>query len=852
VIGDDGLTVGFLQGDLIVNGLNIPVMENISAIPELGRIPLGVTNFVGRSKELENLRASLTLTGRAAVIAVHGLGGVGKSSIAAQFARLHADRYSLVWWVTADSKIAISMGLSDLATTLAPESAKLPLEQRIDLAVRWLATHDDWLLILDNLTIPSHVTELLDRVRTGTIIITSRHSSGWLSMRTIPLDVLTAEQALELFTRIVREEWLDAPLEDADTICTELGSLPLAIAQAGAYIAQTRVTPSVYLELLDKFPAKAFSAAAAESDAHRTMARVWHVTLDRLTEDIRAGRILRILAWYAPDNIPRQLLDKLAELPDVLSALGKLASYSMITLAPDTISVHRLVQAVTRTPDNADPHRQPEDISDAQNFAILALLDAIDEHDHRIPSSWPVYHAIEPHARALIDHSSADTDNEALFFLLNHIGTYVDSRGDTKTAISYLSRAAQGFEKQHGADHQTTLGARTNLASAYWAAGNLTVATSLLESAAADSLRAHGADNPSTMTISNNLANVYKSAGDLHRAIPLLEATVADRTRLWGADDPRTLTAQNNLANAYHDAKDFSRAAELHSSVVADRTRVLGPDAPGTLNSRHGLAHAYQSMGNLAQAMPMLESVVADRTRVLGADHPATLDSKYNLATTYRSAKDYLRAVRLHKSVYADYSRVLGPDHPSTLNSQRGLASTYMSAGNLKRAIRLLEEALADHIRALGDGHPSTISVRISLADAYNADKNFGQGIKIYEVATADCIRTFGPEHSNTLQAQGNHAVAVVQSGDHTRGIQLSESVAANAARALGKDDPITLAMRNNLAHAYLVVGQRPHAITLLKSAWTDSARALGNEHPTTAAIRKNLDAAKGRVISER
>ena len=99
--------------------------------------------------------------------------------------------------------------------------------------------------------------------------------------------------------------------------------------------------------------------------------------MDRLAGDPLAGQVLRILAWYAPDGIPRMLLDGLADPPAVLRAVGRLAAYSMLTAEPGTLAMHRLVQAVTRTPDPGDPHRDPQAIDDARDQATRQLADAL-------------------------------------------------------------------------------------------------------------------------------------------------------------------------------------------------------------------------------------------------------------------------------------------------------------------------------------------------------------------------------------------------------------------------------------------------------------------------------------------
>ncbi|MGY6658538.1 tetratricopeptide repeat protein [Amycolatopsis sp. TRM77291] len=567
----------------------LPAIESVLAVPGLSRIPFDTALFVGRTDELDRLDEVLSESGRATVVAVHGLGGVGKSTLAARFAHLYAGRFGFRWWITAESPAAIDTGLAELAEALQPATGELPVEQRSALGVRWLATHDDWLLVLDNVTSPRDVAGLLGRVRTGTVVITSRQRSGWRAAETVPLDVLADDEAERLLTRIVRSDWHDADLTGADRLCRELGWLPLAVEQAGAYLAQTRTSPTAYLELLARFPARAFTATAESGDAQRTMARVWHVTLDHLAGTPAAGQVLRQLAWYAPDGIPRDLLAGAVGEPELSEALGRLAAYSMITLTGNTVAVHRLVQAVTRTPDLADPHRQPADIATARNSTATILATALSTLDPLTPAGWPVYRKALPHARTLLEHASPDTDTTQTSLLLNELGRYLKGQGDVGTAISYYTRARDSYQRLNGPDH------------------------------------------PYTLTSRNNLALAYESVGDLGRAIPLHEATLADRKRVLGPDHPDTLTSRNNLALAYESVGDLGRAIPLHEATLADRKRVLGPGHPDTLNSRNNLAYAYEAAGDLGRAIPLYETALTDSERLLGLNHPTTLIIRSNL-----------------------------------------------------------------------------------------------------------------------------------------------------------------------------------------------------------------------------
>ena len=341
----------------------------------------------------------------------------------------------------------------------------------------------------------------------------------------VRLDVLDPAEAQALLTAILTQ---DRPREadGAAELCAELGFLPLAIEQAGAYLAQAGATPREYLDLLARYPAAMYQAAAEGGDAARTIARIWHVTLDRLADDPLAGQVLRILAWYAPDAIPRTLLDGLADPPAVLAAVGRLAAYSMLTADAGILAVHRLVQAVTRTPDPGDPHRDPQAIDDARDQATRQLADALP--DWQDPAGWPGWRMLLPHIDALASHAPPDTDTQDTAYLLNQAGLFLDGQGQPGRAAGYLQRALADRERVLGADHPQTLGSRNNLAYAWQAAGDLGRAVPLYEQTLADSVRVLGADHPDTLTSRNNLAYAWQAAGDLGRAVPLYEQTLAD------------------------------------------------------------------------------------------------------------------------------------------------------------------------------------------------------------------------------------------------------------------------------------------------------------------------------------
>ncbi|MFF4291436.1 tetratricopeptide repeat protein, partial [Streptomyces sp. NPDC001633] len=659
------------HGGIAVTGIFSPTVNlppetmrppaQVDAPVGLDDLPYRPAQFVGRSRALDQLDAALSTPG---TVLVHGLGGIGKSTLAAHWAATHPHGCTPVRWIAADSFAAVQQGLASLATALQPALAHaLPAEALTEYGLQWLASHTGWLLIVDNVNDPADISWLIARAHGGRFLITSRLTTTWSNTTTVRLDVLEEGESLALLTRITSAIG-PRDLDGAADLCAELGHLPLAIEQAAAYLAQNPLTtPHTYLDMLAQHPTAMYGQGGANTPAERTIARIWDITLDRITTvQPLAADLLRILAWYAPEHIPTTLVDGVADPPALNAAIGLLTAYNMITPDADTgtLAVHRLVQAIARTPDPNDPHRTPHDIDRAREHATDNLYGALPD-DVDAPATWPTWRALLPHIDALVDHTTSDTDTTAS--ILHWSGIFLATQGQHFRGITHLQRALRSYEQAQGADHPRTLACRHNLAGACAEAGDLGRAIAMYEQTLADKVQVLGADHPDTLASRHSLATAYTTAGDLRRAIALHEQTLADRARVLGEDHPDTLASRHNLGNAYEEAGDPVRAIALHEQTLADEARVLGEDHLDTLASRNNLALAYAASGDLRRAIALHEQTLADRARVLGEDHPGTLTSRNNLALAYAASGDLRRAIALHEQTLADRARVLGEDH---------------------------------------------------------------------------------------------------------------------------------------------------------------------------------------------
>ncbi|MFI6816090.1 tetratricopeptide repeat protein [Nonomuraea sp. NPDC050328] len=821
----------------------------------VGDIPEQPLGFLVREELLARLHARAGADGAAVLTAVTGTPGVGKTLLAASYAWAcqHAN-WPVIVWITAESGDQIVTGLAALAQHLGLRRQDEDALSAAGKAKAWLSTCSTaglpGLLVFDN---AAHVADIAAwRPATGAIrvLITSRNRAFHQRYAAVEVDTFTTGQAVAYLSE-------RTGLDDqagAEALAAELGCLPLALAQAGSYIAHRRLTYTAYRRLLAAFPLRDYLPAGAhDAYPHGTAKAILLSVVAAEDAGSEAAGLLGLLAVLSPAGVPLTLLtggadpddpglpaDVLAALAAFQGVLAGLADTSLITFTEDraTVVMHRLVQRAIR-------ERAVHD--GLLGTAVDDALTVLEAFNERIPdgaATWAARTAVETlleQTEALRALTAPAGPPTRLLTLRLWCGRYLTDLADLGRAIALYEQTLADRKRVLGDDHPDTLASRNNLAHAYQAAGDLGRAIALFEQTLLDSVRVLGGDHPFTLNSRNNLAAAYQTAGDLGRAIPLHEATLADRKRVLGSDHPDTLTSRNNLAHAYETAGDLGRAIPLHEATLADRKRVLGDDHPDTLTSRNNLAAAYETAGDLGRAIPLHEATLADRKRVLGDDHPDTLASRNNLAAAYQTAGDLGRAIPLHEQTLAERERVLGGDHPDTLASRNNLAYAYQTAGDLGRAIPRFEQTLAERERVLGSDHPSTLNSRNNLSGAYQAAGDLGRAIPLYEQTLAERERVLGSDHPDTLSSRNNLAGAYDTAGDLGRAIPLYEQTLAERERVLGGDHPDTLTSRNNLAYAYQTAGDLRRAIPLYEQTLTDCLRVLGPDHPLTQIVSGNL-----------
>ncbi|MFH8657265.1 NB-ARC domain-containing protein [Streptomyces afghaniensis] len=618
-----------------------------AAPPGLANLPDAAALFVGRARELALLDQALRSTGGVVVQAVHGLGGIGKSTLAARWAAGRTDVFNPVWWINAETPADLDAGLADLAVALRPALRDVQSRDALrERAVQWLAAHEGWLVVLDNVTSPNDVRPLLARAAGGRFLITTRRATGWHGIaEPLSLDVLQLDEAVELFGRISGHG------EDADVteLCRELGCLPLAVEQAAAYCAEAGIAPGRYRELLGEYPGEVFAQSAEGAEGERTVARIWRMTLDRLSDTPLAGAILRAIAWWAPEGIPRTYLEPLGSPVEVTDAVRRLAAYSMISLHDDgTISVHRLVQAVTRA----------EEAESAHGAAKLLL--GSKTRDMAAELRWLT------HVDALASHVAPEDDEENEVWLFESSGLSY-THLDVTRAIALHKRALAAAQRVYGPHGEVTLRVRRDLAQSYGVAGDKEREVGLLERNVTDHRRVFGRRDERTFEARTELARALSGAGRLRDGLALAERNAKKAERVLGRDAYAALRAWSARASALADAasKDPDRhaaqACEALERLLPRAVAATGRDSAVCLHLRLHLAWTRRLVGDIAGATAMYAELVESNIRSRGAtDRYALTTRTWFVRFLWQAAGDPAHARQVLIPLLADWESVLG------------------------------------------------------------------------------------------------------------------------------------------------------------------------------------------------
>ncbi|KAL2836120.1 hypothetical protein BJX68DRAFT_273615 [Aspergillus pseudodeflectus] len=815
--------------------------------------------FVGRGEQLSQLEELLFSPGCQHKAAVTGLGGVGKTQIALEFAcRTQQTRPECsIYWIPATNFETLQRTYFHIAQQLrlpgleeeGADAKKLVKDYLCD------SSAGQWLLIFDNVddinmwfgkpegtTEPCRLSDYVPWSRTGSVLFTTRFkkiASKLAMQNVIRVSELDEARALELLNERLVDKSLLQDRNQAALLLKQLTYLPLAIVQAASYINENCLSGlSDYLSLLSTKEEEVINLLSEEFEddwrpynTTNPVAATWLISFERVQRTNRlATDILSFMACIEPTEIPESLLP----LPQgesrkaLVESIGVLEGYAFVTRRPTkSFDLHRLVHLATR-----NWLRKSGSLSKWTLATLTRLEEIFPDADHTNRGKLKTY---LPHALGLLRKEEVQGIWRS-YDLLYKVSICLLADGRATEAVQYLEECCDWDKRKYDEEHPSRLASQHELARAYQANGQVKQAVELLEHVVAVKERTLAEEHPDRLTSQHALARAYQANGRIKQAVQLLEHVVIVRERTLAEDHPSRLASQHELARAYQANGQIKQAVELLKHVVAVQERTLAEEHPDRLASQQALAGAYRANGQIMQAVELLEHVVALQYKTLAEEHPSRLDSQHALAGSYRANGQIKQAVELLEHVVAVRERTLAEEHPDRLTSQNALSRAYRSSGQIKQAVELLE-----HYKTLAEEHPDRLASQHALAGVYQANGQIKQAMELLEHVVAVRERTLAQEHPSRLASQHALAGAYQANGQIKQAVELLERVVVVKERALAEKHPSRLASQHALAGAYQANRQIKQAVELLERVVAVKERTLAEEHPSRLASQHAL-----------
>jgi tetratricopeptide (TPR) repeat protein len=685
--------------------------------------------FTGRDDILAHLHNLLTSHKIAAIAqpqAISGLGGIGKTQAAIEYAYRHRQEYTHLFWIRAETREEWTADFVSIALALNLAEKDHQDQNRIIEEVKtWLSTHTDWLLILDNVEHIEYIEDFLPLSYQGSVLLTTRSYLTGTIAHAIELDKMSEDEGclflLKRATLLPDDQSLKTIgaeiLRLAKEIVQMLDGLPLALDQAGAYIYETQCGIASYLTLYQRRHMDLLKRRGHFPPGHlESVASTLALSIEKVAQiNPLAVDLLRLCSFCAPDAIPEEIISEGSTYPEadakpeiqdqiVLDAMVEaLLRYSLIRRNAKhyTLTIHRLVQAVLME-------------SMKGELQMKWAKRAVQAINHAFPSE--VAYATWPQCQRYLSHALTCTEwisqlgIEVLDAaqLLDRCGIYLQARTQYTQAEPLFQHALTMYQHLLGPDHQETATVLSHLAYLYQESGRFAQAEPLFLQTLTIQQRTLGTEHTETARSCNNLALLYLQQGKYTQAEPLFQQALLLNQRLLAPEHPDLAAILGNLALLCCKQNHYTQAESLYQQVLTMNQKIWGQIHPRIALSLNDLAFVYTALGKYAQAKPIYEQALVIWDQTLGSEHPNKAVTLHNLARLHQQMGEYSLAESLFQQALTIRAQKLGQEHPQTASILYSLAKLYVEQKKYAVAETLLTRALAIRQRSLGALHPDT------------------------------------------------------------------------------------------------------------------------------------------------
>jgi tetratricopeptide (TPR) repeat protein len=739
--------------------VNPPIPDNV---------PSSSANFVGREKELDEIHEKLQMGQGVSVCAVEGMGGLGKSELALQYAWRYREEYEARYWLPLRGE-----GLAQAVVTMAKRTLPLPeAMQSESLEARaawywqnWIPTEGKVLVILDDVTdlasIPKQARPLADRFQ---ILVTTRKRKLSSQFAEIPLGVISEAEALELLSKLLGTSRVDRELVAAKSICEFLGYLPLGVELAGRYLQQDEdLRLSDYQQRLKITDESLKLQETEEINAARGVIAAFELSWQELSAG--TGRVAMLLGLFAPADIAWSLVEEVAvrlidegDLREGRKQLNNLYLIKSITEDRSRFAMHSLTRQFlqSRLAQEPDTNRL---FRETFVMSLLDIAKQIPQSPTRdlIAEVAPAIPHLDMLSREMLDDILKPEEDSNLLWMFAGIARFYAGQALYVLAEDPWQRCLKVTQELFGDCHRSVATILNNLAMLYYFQGKYKESEPLFLQALALIQELLGELHPDLASSLNNLSELYKSQGRYEEAETLRLRCLEIQIQTLGEKHPQFLSSRDSLAALYYSQWRYDEAEPIFVNVLEIRREVLGDHHPDVAQSLNNLAGLYDSQERYKESELLYQQALPLMRKLFGNRHPNVATSLHNLAESYRSQGKYDEAVLFHQQSLILSQDIFGESHPDVASSLNNLAKTYFSLGRYDEAEPLYQKALILRKELLSDNHRDIADSLTKLADLYHLQRRYREAEPLLKQALQIWEKVLGLAHPITMTVRTNY-----------------------------------------------------------------------------------------------
>ena len=798
------------------------------------------TFFTDRETILEALSSFFTFdqTHQTRILALNGLGGIGKTQIALAYLYHSSRLYQTILWLNASSRERLSAEVSTLAERLAlPEKDRADEDHLFATVKRWLQGQPRWLLVLDHLDDLTLIDLIVPVQGSGHVLLTTRTRTTGEMAAALPITQLDTNAGVSFLlqragiipARASLEQAPPEAIEQATAIVQAMDGFPLALDQAGAYLEETGCGLNNYLSLFQKERATLLNRRGRimSSQSHPDSAAI---TLTLAIEKITQQRathhhLLLLLSFLHPEAIPYEMLvdgaDALHEpLRSLVArtlalneALADLHSYSLISHLADTttLRIHRIIQAVLidSLPKKQQRQWASQAIRVVNHVFPEVRFDTQEECERYLPQAQ--------HCATLIADFQLRLKEGA--HLLQRLGSYCYRKACYSEAETYLTQALRLQEQHHRVTPQEIAQTLNSLGLLYHRKARYQEAEKAHLRALELREQTLGPLHTQTAESLHNLAVLYGSQGQYHQAEQYYRRVLALDEETIGPEHPDTAKTLNNLGLIQSLQGNYAQAEIAYQRALAIYEHTLASNHPDLTYPLNGLGDLAEKRGNYQQAEQFYLRALAIREQALGDTHPELAHSFNKLAGIYETQGKDQQAAAFYQRALAIGEQALGPDHPDIALFLNNLAFLADKQGQYQQAEQFYQRALSIYEQTLGTNHPIVADVLNNLGVLYRDTKNEEQAEPLLRRALAMREQLLGPTHPDTAQSLSNLADLLADQHAYQEAEELFQRAFALRLQTFGPTHPDVARTREKYISLLERMGRNEEASALRQLA---------------------------------